>query len=120
MKRIHRLTTAASTVLLVAVFAASPAWAQTQDLRSPDARDAAAGHVKTAPVAGSEDLRSPDARVPAERTTPVVVRVEQEPDAGMSWDSAAIGALIAAGLLVALAGAATLVARRRSPRRAVV
>ena len=36
----------------------------------------------------------------------------------MSWDSAAIGALIAAGLLVSIAGAVALVSRRRAPRRA--
>ncbi len=41
MSRIHRLTTAAGTALTVAALAASPAWAQSQDLRSPDARDAA-------------------------------------------------------------------------------
>jgi hypothetical protein len=34
----------------------------------------------------------------------------------MSWDSAAIGALIAAGLLSILGGAAVLVSRRRAPR----
>ncbi len=62
----------------------------------------------------SDDHRSPDARAAGEGSTPVVVQVQAEPDTGLSWDSAAIGALAAAGLLISLAGATALVSRRRT------
>ena len=134
MSRIHRLTTAAGTALAVAALAAGPASAQSQDLRSPDTRDAAAGRYPAVvhqdlrspdardaaegryPAASPEprqDLRSPDARDAAEHRTPVIVRVERSEATGMSWDSAAIGALAAAGLLISLAGVGALVTRRR-------
>jgi hypothetical protein len=110
MSRIHRLTTAAGTALAVAALAAGSASAQSQDLRSPDTRDAAEGRY---PAVVHQDLTSPDARDAAERRTPVIVRVGRSADTGMSWDSAAIGALAAAGLLISLAGAGALVSRRR-------
>jgi hypothetical protein len=155
MSRTHRLTTTAGTVLAVAALAAGPAWGQSQDLRSPDTRDAAQGRWPVShqdlrspdavdaarasspagttvqdlrspdtqdaangrwPVASTDtpqDLRSPDARDAAERRTPVIVRVERPVDTGLSWDSAAVGALASAGLLFALAGIALLVSRRR-------
>jgi hypothetical protein len=111
-----RLTSAAGVVLAAAAFA-GPAAAATgyQDLRSPDARDAA-----TRSAAPAQDLRSPDARDAATRTaTPVVVRVAPTADSGLEWDSAAIGALASAGLLISLAGGGVLVTRRR-PRGARV
>jgi hypothetical protein len=113
--RIHRLTSAAGAVLAAAAFA-GPAVAAgpPQDLRSPDARDAAVRSV-TSP----QDLRSPDARDASTRTvTPVVVRVAGT-DSGLEWDSAAIGALAGAGLLISLAGGGVLITRRR-PRAARV
>jgi hypothetical protein len=135
MSRIHRLTTTAGTVLVVATLgAAGPAWAQSQDLRSPDAREASvaasttpgaqgqdprSADARDAGIAGTtsathvQDLRTPDARAAGEGT-PVVVHVEPAADDGMSWDSAAVGALIAAGALISLAGIAALVSRRRT------
>ena len=120
MSRIQRLTNSAATALLVAVFACGPAAAQSQDMRTPDARDAATPtRVTSSPAEPAlQDVRSPDARDAAEVATPVVVQVQPDADSGMSWDSAAIGALIAAGLLVAIAGAVALVSRRRAPGRA--
>ena len=55
MKRHHRDSRTAALALALAAFAAPTAAAQ-QDLRSPDARDAARAAVST------QDLRSPDAR----------------------------------------------------------
>jgi hypothetical protein len=103
----HRITTTAGTLLATTALVTAPALAAPhQDLRSPDARDAAARAVTR------QDLRSPDARDAATRSaTPVVVRVAPEP--GFEWDSAAIGALAGAGLLISLAGGGLLVTRRR-------
>ena len=119
MSRIQRLITAASATLLVAALA-GPAYAQSDDVRSPDAIDAGTpAAVAPAPAADVLDARSPDAR-DAAAASRVVVHVEPDADdGGMSWDSAAIGALIGAGLLAAFAGIATLVSRRRTPRPAV-
>jgi len=144
--RHHRLITATSSALVVAALAAGPAAAQSQDLRSPDARDAAAGRLPTTAQVASQDLRSPDARDAAGRpaaTTqvasqdlrspdardaadgrkpgpvPVIVRVPAESpqvDDGVDWDSVAIGALTAAGLLFALAGMFALVSHHRAPK----
>jgi hypothetical protein len=104
----HRITTTAGTLLATTALFTTPALAAGhQDLRSPDARDAAARAVTR------QDLRSPDARDAATRSaTPVVVRVGA-PDPGFEWDSAAIGALAGAGLLISLAGGGLLVTRRR-------
>ena len=91
----HRSSTAAGlTVAALAFTAALPPLAAGQDLRSPDARDAAT-------------------------RVPVVVRVAPAApaDSGLSWDSAAIGALAGAGLLISMAGGGLLVVRRR-PRPA--
>ena len=146
MSRIQTLTTLASTVLLAVALGAGPAYAQSDDLRSADARDAGtpaavgtevpaslgsdlrtadardagtpAAVTAEAPASPGSDLRTADAREGAATATPVVVQVASDPDTGMSWDSAAIGALIAAGLLVSLAGMAVLVSRRRAPRHA--
>jgi hypothetical protein len=109
----HRITTTAGT-LLATVALATPALAQSghQDLRSPDARDAAAAAAATP----RQDLRSPDARDAARPARPVVVEVARA-DAGFAWDSAAIGALAGAGLLLSVAGGSVLVTRRR-PRTA--
>ena len=93
------------------------------DLRSPDARDAAAGRLATTTPPASQDFRSPDARDAAEGRkpgpVPLIVRVPAEPaqaDNGVDWNSVAIGALTAAGLLFALAGAFALVSHRRAPK----
>ena len=99
MSRIQRLITAASTALLVAALAAGPAYAQSDDMRSPDAIDAGtpavastaaadvldarspdaidAGTPAVASTAAADvlDARSPDARDAGEGATPVVVQV---------------------------------------------
>ena len=111
MSRIHRLTTTGTAALAAAALAAAPAAAVQDDLRTPDARDAGLPAVVT-PQDGA-DLRTPDARDAGAGATPVVVRVTQ-PDTGISWDSAAIGAIAAAGLLISAAGTAGLVSRRRT------
>jgi hypothetical protein len=84
------------------------------DLRSPDARDAAAS-VSTAPT----DLRSPDARDasqgrgPAQAPTVMVVRMPQAAHSdGIDWGDAGIGA--GGGIvLIALAAGTTVAVRRR-------
>jgi hypothetical protein len=142
MSSFRSLTTAAGAALTIVALAAVPAAAQSGDQRTPDARDAGtpaavspmADDVRTpdardasapaaadpAPEPGAQDVRTPDARDAALGATPVVVHVEPKGnDSGMSWDSAAIGALLAVGLLTAAAGAVTLVSRRRAPRPAV-
>jgi hypothetical protein len=86
----------------------------TQDLRSPDARDAASVNQQ----ANVQDLRSPDARDAGREVKPVPVvapTVEIREAPGFDWGDASIGAAailalcsIAAGLL-----ALTTVRRRR-------
>ena len=87
----------------------------TQDLRSPDARDA-----KTEPVTQvAQDLRSPDARdagrPPAQAPTPVV-DIREAPGSGFDWGDAGIGA---AGLLamLSIAGGLALMVTSRRRRR---
>jgi hypothetical protein len=43
--------------------------------------------------------------------------VAPRPDAGFEWDSAAIGAIAGAGLIISIAGGGVLITRRR-PRAA--
>jgi hypothetical protein len=137
--------TAALTALAMLAFAAP---APAQDLRSPDARDAASqGHLVTQPA---QDLRSPDAR-DAAITRPVVTQPAQDlrsPDArdaglverpspsvggvrarsvadaqpgGFDWGDAAIGAAGAIGLAMLATGTAFALRRRthRDPGAAV-
>ena len=94
--------------------------AASQDLRSPDGRDAASGVVSSS-LAGtteSQDLRSPDVRdvangnVPAEAVPTVTVTR----DDGFEWLSAGIGAAVMLAIVLALAAAAALVVPRRRPR----
>jgi hypothetical protein len=122
MSRIHRLIIVVGTVLVALVMSPGPANAYAladtvshQDLRSPDARDAALPADTTV-----QDLRSPDSRDAADgRGTPIVVQVErtvqpaQGQGQGLSWDSIGLGALITAGLLASVAGAYLLIGRRR-------
>jgi hypothetical protein len=139
----HRSYTAAGlTVAALAFTGALPPLAAGQDLRSPDARDAAARAVGAAvpgdtnPAAVTyEDLRSPDARdvarptvTPADLRSPdardvtrprtvVPVRVVTVGQAGFDWTDAAIGAGGAFGLALLLGGGASTITRRRSARR---
>ena len=94
-----------------------PAGDEYQDLRSPDAVDAAraAGDARDATT---QDLRSPDTRDQAEGYSPTLesqpVADKPSSPSGFDWVSAAIGAVAAGGLSLVLM--ATL-GMRRTPRR---
>lgn len=107
----HRLARSAALGLTVAAIAAPTAAAQ-QDLRSPDARDAA--RVSAAQQGQPrQDLRSPDARDYAEgrgafnAPEVTVVRVpEPAPSTGgLDWVDAGIGAGAMVGLMLLRRGA---------------
>jgi hypothetical protein len=98
-------------VALAAAALALPATAQAK----PAEEQAGGGQVPTQ-TQPRQDLRSPDARDAAERR-PVVVQVPAAPDTGFEWDSAALGALAGAGLMLSIAGGGVLIVRRR-PRAA--
>jgi hypothetical protein len=115
MSPIIRITVAT----LAAVALAAPV-AGARDLRSPDARDAAATHAVKAP-----DLRSPDAR-DAGQPTPAPAIDLRSPDArdaalpapsqpAPSSDGFAWGYLIAGSALLVMltAGGLTVITRRR-------
>jgi hypothetical protein len=95
---------------------AGPVSGQYQDLRSPDARDAAR---EARPVTGpSQDLRSPDARdaardLPRVVVSPPLVEVREAPSGGFDWGDAGIGAAGMLGLFSIAAGSALLVTGRR-------
>ena len=117
--------------------ACTPAAAVAQDLRSPDARDAALAHEHSfgsyqsdANAARSRgaarlDLRSPDTRDIADGReyppTPIVVTLkatnapDPAPAAGFDWAAALVGAAAALGAIL-LAAAAVIVVRRRAYR----
>jgi hypothetical protein len=123
-----RITAAALTVLATVAFAAPAGAAEpAQDLRSPDARDAAAlaqERYYSSDDGPAQDLRSPDAR-DAELISHGLLRLEPTrtpapatvatPSSGFDWVDAAIGAAAALGIALLASGAA-LVVRRRSHR----
>jgi hypothetical protein len=128
MRTPRRLTTAAAAVIAAGAVS-SPALAaasagQRHDLRMPDTLDIAQGRVPAVPqfasltVAQRRDLRMPDTRDvaqgrwPTEAVRPVLVRVQPATGTGLSWDSALIGAIAGAGILVSAGGGLLLVARR--------
>ena len=88
-----------------------------QDLRSPDARDAAGTYAE--PVTQvAQDLRSPDARdagLPESPTPDTVVEIREVPGNGFDWGDAGIGA---AGILalLSIAGGLTLMVTTRRRR----
>jgi hypothetical protein len=95
-----------------------PVVQSSNDLRSPDARDAAV--LSTAIAA--QDLRSPDAReagttgslagtVSSPDTAPAAVQAVTTDD-GFEWSSAGIGAAAMLAIVLALIAAAALVPRR--------
>jgi hypothetical protein len=114
----HHLRRTAALGLALAALGAPAASAQTgQDLRSPDARDAARATV------GPQDLRSPDARDAADGrgtfNSPqiVVVKRQTQPQPalthGIDWGDAGIGAGSLLGLtLIALGGTLFITHRR--------
>jgi hypothetical protein len=117
MRHILRgLTKWAAPALAAGALAAPTAAAQRrQDLRSPDARDAAAR------IQSGGDLRSPDARDAAKGrgvwSAPriVVVRVsrpEVSGSAGFDWADAGIGAGAVVGLVLVGVGGTLVVAHR--------
>ena len=90
-----------------------------QDLRSPDARDAAVQAAATPQVA--QDLRSPDARDVGRVSAPVqqpVVEIREVPSNGFDWGDAGIGA---AGIfaMFSIAAGLTLLAGSRRRRRGI-
>jgi hypothetical protein len=95
---------------------ASAVTGPSQDLRSPDARDAAREAVGVS--SPSQDLRSPDARdaareLPRVVVSPPVVEVREAPSGGFDWGDAGIGAAGTLGLFSIAAGSALLVTSRR-------
>lgn len=115
--RQHRITRSAALGLALAAIAAPSAAAQ-QDLRGPDARDAARPAAVRQP---HQDMRSPDARDAAEgRGTfnapeVTVVRLEDSPSkpGGLDWADAGIGAGGMLGLVLLGLGGGLLVTHRR-------
>jgi hypothetical protein len=117
------LTKWVAPVLAAAVLAPAAAAQTSQDLRSPDARDAAT-QVQPAP-----DLRSPDAQDAAEGrgawNTPQVTvlkisRPQVSSSSGFDWTDAGIGAGGALGLVLLAVGGTLVVAhgRRAGAKRA--
>jgi hypothetical protein len=127
----HRLTRIAAVTVALAATAAPAAHGQPQDLRGPDARDAAQHRGIYEPMrpqdqAQPQDLRNPDTVDYADGrgtyNAPDVVVVEApkpapEPTAtGIDWEDVGIGAggLLGASLLAL--GGALLVVQRRGAR----
>jgi hypothetical protein len=113
-------------IALVASMALAPAAAAQQDLRSPDARDAAIRPERAQDhrsrdaaeqAARPLDLRSPDTRDWAAGrgpdTAPVVEFVEVPKPNGFDWADAGLGATAGVGLVLIGAGTAMTAARLR-------
>jgi hypothetical protein len=114
----HRLLTHTATIGLAVAAMAAPAAVANQDLRSPDAVDAA----QTALAQRGQDLRSPDTRDTAAGrgtfTAPhvTVVKVAEAPQAtggGFDWGDAGIGAGGAVALVLIGVGGSLMVTHRR-------
>ena len=84
----------------------SAAAANTQDLRSPDARDAALNAVRPAPAVNAPGATAVDSqsKLPAAHSAPVAPA-----DDGVDWTTIALGI---AGSLIAVGGIALLANRR--------
>jgi hypothetical protein len=115
-----RLTRSAALGLALAALAAPTAGAQ-QDLRSPDARDAAQA-AEARQDQPAQDLRSPDARDAGEgrgtfnapEVTVVKVTDPSPASGGLDWGDAGIGAGGLLGLiLLGLGGALAVVHHRQ-------
>jgi hypothetical protein len=115
----YRLTRSAALGLTLAALAAPTAAAQ-QDLRSPDARDAARA-AELAQDQPGRDLRSPDARDAAEgrgsfnapEVTVVKVTEPSPSGGGIDWGDAGIGAGGLLGLVLLALGSTLAITRRR-------
>jgi hypothetical protein len=82
------------------------------DLRSPDARDAG----RTPDTSVAQDLRSPDARDAGRPQTPPadnVVEIREVPNGGFDWGDAGIGAAGILALLSIAAGLTLVITGRR-------
>jgi hypothetical protein len=109
----HRITSTGLAIAAAATLGVTPgAGARpAQDLRSPDARDAASGPV--------QDLRSPDTRDVAirgaiqQRSIPAPRIVEMSPG-GFDWGDAGVGAGGALGLVLIVTGTGAALVRRRA------
>ena len=126
MLRIHHFTVA---TVAIALCAASPALAQSQDLRSPDA--VAAGEPKAPqiqdyrtpdavnPVEPTSDLRAPDNRFgqPTGGPAPARVRIVEVPSTGFGWGDAGIGAAGMLAVVMLAAGIGMAGVHHRRARR---
>jgi hypothetical protein len=99
---------ALATAATIAAIAAPASLAQTSDLRSPDARDAADGHA----IVAIGPPTWPAAPEPI--TAPRVV--VSAPSSGLDWGSAGVGAAAVLGTF-AIAGAGLVGLRRRRVAR---
>jgi hypothetical protein len=114
-----RLTRSAALGLALAAVAAPTAAAQ-QDLRSPDARDAARA-AEAQQEQPRQDLRAPDTRDAARGvgtfSAPDVIVVKlvepASPSGGLDWGDAGIGAGGLLGLILLATGSALAVMDRR-------
>jgi len=109
----HHISRTVSTALVLGAVLA-PAAAAQQDLRSPDARDAAGRHEHV------QDLRMPDTHDSAlgrgAEVAPVVEFVDVPGRDGFDWTDAALGAATGIGIMLVGAGGAMTTARlRRRP-----
>jgi len=112
----HRITSTGLAVAAAAMLGVTPGAVASggQDLRSPDARDAASGPV--------QDLRTPDTRDLAtrgaiqQRSIPAPRIVEISPG-GFDWGDAGVGAGGALGLVLIVTGTGAALARRRAAHR---
>jgi hypothetical protein len=120
----HHISRAVAIALVTASAIAPTAAADHQDLRSPDARDAATGldrSTEELPYPGlawwnppRQDLRMPDTKdVAAGRTAPVVEFVRVSDASGFDWADAGLGAAAAFGIALIGAGGVLTVQRRR-------
>jgi hypothetical protein len=115
--RQHGLARTATLALAICALAVPTAAAQ-QDLRSPDARDAAMA------AQAPQDLRSPDARDAADGRgsfnapeVTVVKVLESSPSGGLDWGDVGIGAGGLLGLILVGLGGTLVVMHRRQVRR---
>jgi hypothetical protein len=111
----HSLALAAALLAL-----AIPTASAQQDLRSPDAQDAASRAAGAQQPQPKQDLRSPDARDAADAGSApnvTVVRVDESSpsSSGLDWADAGIGAGGVLGLTLVSLGGMLVVKRRRSP-----
>jgi hypothetical protein len=112
----HRITSTGLAVMAAATLGVTPGAVArpAQDLRSPDARDAASGPV--------QDLRAPDTRDVAtrgatqQRGIPAPRIVAISPD-GFDWGDAGVGAGGALGLVLIVTGTGAALVRRRATHR---